>query len=82
MSKTHNCQIPGCDTVIRVRFPLCHRHWQQLPRSLQDAVNDEYRTWQEVGQEHPTVGYRKAVEAAIRHVTEREAPDDCRSTVG
>ncbi len=76
MSRTHTCQIPDCETVIRVRFLLCHEHWTMLPRSIQDRVNDKYHLWQEIGQEHPTVGYRKAVEAAIQHITEKEAPDD------
>jgi hypothetical protein len=71
MSRTQNCQIPGCDTVIRTRFLLCHQHWQMLPRSLQDRVNDEYRRWMEQGGGDPTVGYRKVVEEAIKRVTEK-----------
>jgi hypothetical protein len=72
LSKTHNCQIPGCETVIRVRFLFCHEHWEKLSHSLKDAVNDEYRLWQEVGQEQPTVRYKEVAQAAINHVDKRE----------
>lgn len=75
MSRTHNCRIPGCDTIIRVRFLMCHDHWQMLPRSLQDRVNDEYRRWEEIGQGQLTVGYVRAAEEAIKHVTEKEAQE-------
>lgn len=76
MSQTHECQIPGCDTIIRIRFTMCHQHWHMVPRALQDRVNDEYHAWEEIGRGHITVGYRKAVEAAIEIVTEKTRRDD------
>lgn len=38
-------------------------------------MNDEYRTWQEIGQDQPTVRYRKAVEAAIDFLIKKETAE-------
>lgn len=68
MSRTRDCQIPGCDTIIRAKLLMCHLHWIRVPHHIRDAVNHEHRLWREAGQDHPTVGYLKAARQAIDYV--------------
>jgi hypothetical protein len=37
-SRMHQCAAVGCYMTIYERFLMCHKHWNLVPRDLQDLV--------------------------------------------
>lgn len=61
------CPVPGCKTVIRLTRIMCIKHWQIVPKALQDAV------WRTARANNRTM-HRAAAKAAIEFVSQAEKP--------
>jgi len=57
---------------------MCHRHWQQVPRKLQNDVWYHYQHGQEISKQ-ASAGYMKAANAAIDFVEQAESKKAARS---
>ena len=43
MTTTHPCHARGCDRAIPLEHLMCPAHWRQVPRLVQQEVNNSYR---------------------------------------
>ncbi|MET4199111.1 hypothetical protein ABIA95_003110 [Bradyrhizobium sp. LA8.1] len=49
---SHECPIEGCKTNVRSNIFMCPRHWRMVPRPLQAAVYESYRTTGRISDNH------------------------------
>lgn len=48
----HECPISGCKAGVRNNFFMCARHWRMVPKPLQAAVYESYRTTGRISDNH------------------------------
>lgn len=49
---SHECPISGCANKVRSQFFMCARHWRMVPRPLQAAVYESYRSTGRISDNH------------------------------
>ncbi len=73
---THTCAV--CPKPIRPGLLMCSRHWHQVPRELQDAVNTTWHAFLDAKGAHRRLTalkpYRDARDAALASVAEAVEP--------
>ncbi|ACO33299.1 MULTISPECIES: hypothetical protein [Acidobacterium] len=45
-TRMHECAAPGCRMRIFERFLMCYRHWNLVPRDLQQLVTSRWENMQ------------------------------------
>lgn len=65
---THRCAIPQCKARIPKEFLMCHRHWQDVPKTLQDKVWRTWKRWRSGENGEGLREYQTAREEAIAYI--------------
>lgn len=67
----HVCHALRCSMPVEPRLMMCKRHWEMVPKTLQQAVWEHYRQGQERDKQ-PSIQYLLAQRAALRYVATAE----------
>lgn len=67
---SHECPIESCKVSVKTNFLMCARHWRMVPKPLQSAVYESYRTTGRISDNH-----REAVRVVERTEQGRAALD-------
>lgn len=63
----HHCHADGCKVPVRPTLLMCAAHWAQVPPSIKEAVNANYRRGQ-CDDRRPSPEWLRAARAAINAV--------------
>ena len=44
----HKCAVPNCKTMTLARFLMCSKHWNRVPKELQDEVYKHHQKDQQI----------------------------------
>lgn len=67
----HLCHANRCKSICAPSKLMCLRHWKMVPRHLQNAVYDTFKSGQE-RTKSPSREWVKAARNAINYVYEKE----------
>lgn len=67
---THRCPIAGCTSTVADKVFMCARHWRLVPRPLQQAVYQSYRSTMNA----LSANHREAVRVVQQAEAGRKAP--------
>lgn len=70
----HRCHWPGCRVAVAPKYWGCYRHWQMLPKKLQNWIWQTYRAGQEIDKK-PSREYIQAASAAKRYALNHPDPE-------
>lgn len=69
----HKCHVPYCAKEVKPEYLMCFRHWNFVPKTLQNDVWRHYRKGQ-CDDKNPSAEWMKAADAAINAAIKKERP--------
>lgn len=77
MGGSKPCEVTGCKIPAKVGQLTCLPHWKSLPQRLQRDVNEAWRAYRRAHRPDAKLkalgAYRKARDAAISYILDRES---------